>query len=251
MLREETANGGSGGPIGAISLTYDGADYSHLEVAIPALQELGFRGTFFLSSAELLAQAREWVNAHHSGHEMGSHSLLGFTDERGNLHNWTLDMVESDLRMSRKLLTDLFSRQTDFPFAYPGDQTGCVAYPYDPSPTSYEEVAIRLFRVTRRSIGGFNKQQDLDVNRLRSIDAQGLTYREMVDLANEAIAQSAWAIFAFGAIGSGDPGTDRSHHSAFLSWLKDRESEVTIAPMWEQAMRILAPSEMHFQRHDF
>lgn len=248
-MEHEPAQPG-GGRKGAISLAYDGADPSHLELVVPKLGELGLRATFFLPSVELLERARDWMAAHYDGHEMGSHSLFGYTDERGNLPNWTMDMVESDLRMSRKLLTELFPRQTDFPFAYPGDEATCVGYPYDPKPTPYEDVVKRLFRVARRAVGALNPMEGLDMSRIASIDAAGMSYQELVDVATQAMDQRAWAVFAFGPIGSGDPGTDLSHHSAFLSWLKDHEAEAMLAPVWEQAMRIVAPSEMVFIRRD-
>ena len=96
---------------GAISLTYDGGDPSHLEIVIPALAERGLNATFFLPSLQLLENPQAWAAAQSGGFEMASHSLNGFTDESGNLPNWTLEMVEEDLRMSRKLLTEIFPYQ--------------------------------------------------------------------------------------------------------------------------------------------
>jgi hypothetical protein len=244
MERQEMRSGDAGARRPTISLAYDGGDPSHLEIVLPTLDELGFKATFFLPSAELLERARDWQAAFNSGHEIGSHSLLGFTDDRGNLWNWTLDMVEEDLRMSRKLLTELFPTQQDFAFAYPGDQSACVTHAYDPKHADYRSVVEKLFRVCRTPVSGANVLEGLNPCTLKTICVEGMSYSELIHVAEHSITAGTWSIFAFGPVGAGDPGTDRSHHSAFLSWLKDRENEFNLVTTYRFASLLPNPSLM-------
>jgi peptidoglycan/xylan/chitin deacetylase (PgdA/CDA1 family) len=62
------------GAKGAVSLTFDDADPSHLDVAIPELDRHGLKGTFFLITSKITKPA-DWKKAMQSGHEMGSHSV--------------------------------------------------------------------------------------------------------------------------------------------------------------------------------
>lgn len=231
----------------AISLAYDGGDRSHLEVAVQALSARGMKATFFLPSTAALADPRGWIAAANEGHEMGSHSLDGFTDERGCLPNWTLDMVEEDLRMSRKLLTELFPSQTDYAFAYPGDLTDCVSTPYNPQPTTYEPIVNKLFRVARTAICGANDTAKLNPSRLMSIDTFGMTYSDMVALLERAIEDKSYLILNFRGIGSGDFGIDGRQHELFLDCLDANRSQLEIAPVCSYALRATAPSGMFFE----
>lgn len=212
---------GSGIAAPAISLCYDGGDPSHLEVAIPTLTECGLNGTFFLPSAALIERARDWAAAQREGHEMASASLHGFTDERGNLWNWTLEMVEEDLRMSRKLLTEQFPEQADFAFAYPGDQQACVTVAYDPKPATYRQVVDRVFRVSRTAEFGLNGHL-VDPSKLKSCEVSGWTFEELKDIVQRTTDEGAWALLVFRGIGSGDLAVDARVHKAFCEWLSGR-----------------------------
>lgn len=211
----------------AISLCYDGGDPSHLEVAVPTLTECGLVGTFFLPSVELIERATDWAAAQRQGHEMASASLHGFTDERGNLWNWTLEMVEEDLRMSRKLLTEQFPEQTDFAFAYPGDQMACVTVAYDPQPATYGQVVNRMFRVARTAEFGLNGPSS-EATKLKSCEVSGWTLDELKGLVQRTIDEGAWALLVFRGIGSGDLAIDVRVHRAFCDWLSGRISCGTV-----------------------
>lgn len=210
-----------GRTIPAISLCYDGGDPSHLEVAVPTLTECRLSGTFFLPSIELIERSRYWSAAQREGHEMASASLHGFTDERGNLWNWTLEMVEEDLRMSRKLLTEQFSEQADFAFAYPGDQTSCVTTAYNPQPTTYGQVVEKVFRVARTAEFGLNGTI-VNPSRLKSCEVSGWNLEELKSLVQRTSDEGAWTLLVFRGIGSGELAIDARVHSAFCEWVSGR-----------------------------
>ncbi len=231
---------------GCVSLAYDGGDISHFELVAPLLAQIGLTATFFLPSMELVQHASTWQAIHQQGFEMGSHSLFGFTDENGNLPNWTLEMVREDLRMSRKLLADMFPRQTDFPFAMPGHETGCVKASYDPSPTSYLDEVRDLFSCIRTDIAGFNSSINPDPSRLRSVNAGDCSPDEVEDFILTAIENREWLILRFGAVGVGEHAVDFRPHRQMLQKLAARSQFLEVAPMMECAQRLSAPGKLDF-----
>ena len=58
----------------AISLTFDDGDDSHLDVAVPELNQRKMPGTFYLI-ANRLRRTEEWRGILEQGHEIGNHSL--------------------------------------------------------------------------------------------------------------------------------------------------------------------------------
>jgi peptidoglycan/xylan/chitin deacetylase (PgdA/CDA1 family) len=60
----------------ALVLTYDDALKSQLDIAIPQLNEAGFKGTFFLDGDITPAEMRRWRTVQRAGHELGNHSVF-------------------------------------------------------------------------------------------------------------------------------------------------------------------------------
>lgn len=219
-----------------VSLCYDGSDLSHLETVFPTLDTLGLRGTFFAHSPSLLDHASDWQAVSNSGHEMASHSLFDAADARGDLPRWTLEMVEEDLRMSRRLLAELFPRQADFSFAYPGPETKCLSVAYDPQPASYVESVRKVFEIARSGIEGLNDQGTCDLGFLGYLSMEGHSAEEMIDAAAEVEARSAWGLFVFGGVGVGS--VDSRAHEIFCSWLSDRSDSLPCVCVWRHAIRL-------------
>jgi len=65
-----------GGRRAAVVLTYDDALPSDLDIAIPALDAAGLKGTFFLIGNALVPeQIERWRAAAAEGHELGNHTV--------------------------------------------------------------------------------------------------------------------------------------------------------------------------------
>lgn len=231
---------------GIVSLAYEGADLSHVELVAPDLSAREFRGSFFLNSESALAQAARWQAIQLEGHEMGSGTFLGFTDARGNLHNWTLDMVREDLRMSRSLLTELFPRQPDFAFAYPGDQSLCVADASDPREVSFRSVVDEHFRVATMPIDGLNSLTTPEIHRLKSVHAASIDISMVEGLISASEHQKQWLILRFGPVGTGDEGVDLRFHRRILDLLDSKRQALEIKPVYGSAMKLTLPSTMAF-----
>ena len=62
----------------AVVLTYDDALNTHLDNVIPALDSLGFKGTFYLTGYFPGSRTRvaDWSKAGKKGHELANHTLF-------------------------------------------------------------------------------------------------------------------------------------------------------------------------------
>lgn len=105
----------------AVSLTYDGGLPEHLFLVEPLLRTLDLKVTFYLSATFFLENPRAWAALASGGHEIGNCSLFGVTGPGGELPNWTLEMVDDDLRHLEELLRGHVPGPSERSFAYPGD----------------------------------------------------------------------------------------------------------------------------------
>src|SRR5882762_8986295 len=101
----------------AIVLTYDDAAPSQLDHAIPALDSVGLKGTFFLSNVRQVDVGR-WKAAAASGHELANHTLnhpcLAGTFEmplRQQLEQHTPESVIQEVGQQNVLLPPIQGRQ--------------------------------------------------------------------------------------------------------------------------------------------
>lgn len=226
-----------------VSLTYDGLLHSHLEVAVPELKSRDLPATFFGAPEDLVQRAAAWRAVADEGIDLGCHPFLRSADPLGNLPNWTLEMVENELRMCRKLFTWAFYRQSDYPFAYPGPERGCRKAPHDHGATSYEPVVRRLFGVARGAIEGINDRFQPDLGMLYRYETHSHTEDELIRAVREAERLRGWIVLAFGGIGEGELGVDAAVHSRFLDWLASRPDGQQVGSLVGFARRILGQAE--------
>ena len=62
----------------AVVLTYDDAIDQHLDNAVPILDSLGLKASFYItaSSPSIQARMKEWRQLAANGHELGNHTLF-------------------------------------------------------------------------------------------------------------------------------------------------------------------------------
>ena len=114
-----------------VTLTFDDALDSHLDHAIPLLNSLGLKSTFYINiSSECLGRrAAEWSKASSDGHELGNHSLLhpatsrkDWVREGNSIENYTLDRMRMELEVANNVLR-MLDRKTERTFAFPCSTT--------------------------------------------------------------------------------------------------------------------------------
>jgi len=111
----------------AVSLTFDDARGSQLDVGLPILARHGTRATFYVSMPALEGRIDRWREAAAAGHEIGNHSLrhpcsANFRWKTEDvLERYTLATIEAELLEANRRLSELFGA-TPRSFAYPCGQ---------------------------------------------------------------------------------------------------------------------------------
>lgn len=98
----------------AVSLSYDDALHSQLDNALPALNEHGFKASFYVVPVSDAFQTRleEWRAAAEQGHEMGNHTLKHSC--RGSLANreWVQESLDLDTQTVEQVVTEVRAAST-------------------------------------------------------------------------------------------------------------------------------------------
>jgi len=111
----------------AIVLTYDDGIQSHLNIAIPQLDEAHLKGTFFIKADNLTPKDMlRWRAAARAGHELGNHSLYHpcprsiLPQERYASDNYTPENMVLEIGIMNDILFGIDGQETrtyDYPCA--------------------------------------------------------------------------------------------------------------------------------------
>jgi len=227
----------------AVVLTYDDAIDVDLDNAIPALDSLKLRGTFYLigSSPVVAKRLPEWRRAAQRGHELGNHALMhpcdgslpgrGFVTPDNDLSKYTVSRAVAEIRATNTLLQAIDGK-TARTFAYPcGDrQIGGVTF--------YDQLK-KDFVAARGVTGGLQTPAQVQLDNVNCYSINGQSAEYMLDLVKKAQQSHTLLVFLFHGVGGGHSlNVDLAAHRQLLRYLKAHEKEIWIAPMVEVAEKI-------------
>lgn len=229
----------------AVVLTYDDAIDVDLDNALPALDSLGLRGTFYLigSSAVVAKRLPEWRRAAQRGHELGNHALMhpcdgslpgrSFVTPDNDLSKYTVRRAVAEIRATNTLLQAIDGK-TARTFAYPcGDrQIGGVNF-YDQLKTD--------FVAARGVTGGLQTPAQVQLDNVDCYSINGQSAAYMLDLVKKAQQSHTLLVFLFHGVGGGHSlNVELAAHRQLLRYLKAHEKDIWVAPMVEVAEKIRA-----------
>jgi len=212
----------------ALSLTFDDARESQVEVGIPLLNEHGVKATFYVLPGGARKRLAGWRAALVAGHEIGNHSSThpctgNFAFSRENaLEDYTLERIERDVSEASLFASRELGRAPSG-FAYPCGQSFVGR---GEGVRSYVPVVARLFRTGRLYMGeDSNDPAFCDLAQLLAVNLDGLPFEEVRPLVDKAVAEGRWLILAGHEIGEGGVQTTRTATLAALCRLaKDPSS---------------------------
>lgn len=191
----------------AVVLTYDDAIDVDLDNVIPALDSVGFKGTFYLiGSSSVVANRMEgWRKAAAEGHELGNHSLFHpcdgslpgrtFVSADNDLNKYTVKRAVAEIRQTNVLLHAI-DRKTRRTFAFPcGDMTIHDTLFY--SGLSNEFAAARGVR------GIFDTLGKVNLDNVDCFAMNGNTADQMIALVRHAMESHTLLVFLFHGVGGG------------------------------------------------
>jgi peptidoglycan/xylan/chitin deacetylase (PgdA/CDA1 family) len=184
---------------GAVSLTYDDGLNSQLDNAVPELQRLGLKATFFLTEDNAHWRLSDWEALAHDGNEVANHTmthpcaLSGYS--AGRFEHAEIDRMEG-------YLDSHFGADRARTFAYPCGYLGIGKGGRHARYARYRRVLERDGVVAARTTaGGPNRPQEAVTDPLH-LHAFEPTYEgdgvaPAIRYLNETVAQGGWAILVF------------------------------------------------------
>ncbi len=224
----------------AVVLTYDDAIDVDLDNVIPALDSVGFKGTFYLIGSSDVVQKRmnEWRKSAREGHELGNHSLFHPCDGSiagrtwvspdNDLSKYTVKRAVAEIRQTNVLLQAIDGK-TRRTFAYPcGDRMLHDTFFY---------AGLRPDFVAARGVSGeLDTLGKINLDNIDCFAMNGNSADQMIALVRRAIQTHTLLVFLFHGVGGGhNINVGLREHSELLHFIKDHEKDIWVAPMVEVA----------------
>jgi sialate O-acetylesterase len=229
----------------AVVLTYDDALNVHLDNAIPLLDSLNLKGTFYLTASSQAGSTRinDWRKAAQNGHELGNHTLyhpcdatqegMSWVKPEYDLSKYTLKRIVDEVRMCNTYLKSIDGKDKRT-FAFTCGHKKVIEGEFM---SSLENDFIAA-RAVRHEMHPFNEVKLMDVD---CYGINGETGEQMIELVKKAQKSGSLLVFLFHGVG-GEHGLNVSlpAHCELLNYLKQNEKEIWTATMLDVAEHIKA-----------
>lgn len=224
----------------ALSLSFDDARRSQVEVGLPLFEELRARATFYVVSARAREEPAGWRRAVAAGHEIGSHSRRhpcsgNFPWSRDKaLETYDLDAMRQELvAANAEIEAALGIRPTTF--AYPCGQTfvgrGRQA-------RSYVPVVADLFLAGRGWLDEApNDPGYVDLAQVYGVSMDDQDFDALEPILAQTLEQGAWLVLAGHDIGTG-PGRQVTRVAAIRSVIEWARAQSP--PVWVDTVAAVA-----------
>jgi len=226
----------------AVVITYDDAINEHLDNALPVLDSLGLKATFYITAYSSAVQNRlnEWKSVAAKGHELGNHSLYHpcvggkgreWVSKEHDLNTYTVKRMEEELRMTNTFL-QLLDGKTQRTFAFTcGDMK--VEDSSFIQGMKNDFLAARAVRNEMHPIG------QVDLYNIDCYMVNNHSAAEMKAWVDKAIATRSLLVILFHGVGGGNGlNVEVKEHRELLLYLRQREKDLWVAPLLETAAYI-------------
>ena len=226
----------------AVVITYDDAINQHLDNAVPVLDSLGLKATFYLTAFSTSMQNRleEWRQLAAHGHELGNHTLyhpcIGgpgreWVKPEGDLSKYTVQRMVNETLMTNVFLQALDGK-TKRTFAYTCGDTKI-------GDSSYIESMKDDFVAARGTQAQMHTIDKVDSYNVDCYVVNGETASQMLAWVDKAVQTNSLLVLLFHGVGGGNGlNVSIAEHRKFLQQLKKREKDIWIAPMLPVAQYI-------------
>jgi len=183
----------------AVSLTFDDARPSQIDLGIPLLDRFGVKATFYVSPDNLQKRLDGWKRAAANGHEIGNHTVHhpctgNFAFAAGEaLEDYTLGRMAREMDSASGLIHSLLGVQPRS-FAYPCGQTfvGRGKKVKSTVPLVAERFETGRLWLSEDS----NDPFFCDPAQLLAIESDGKTFDRLLPAILKAKEEGRWLIFA-------------------------------------------------------
>jgi sialate O-acetylesterase len=223
----------------AVVLTYDDAIDQQLDNAIPVLDSLGLKATFYLAAFSQSMQTRlnEWKKLATKGHELGNHTLyhpcIGgkgreWVSKEYDLSNYTVKRMVDETRMTNLFLYSLDGKsERTFAFTCGDMKIG---------DSSFINAMKKDFVAARAVRNEMHKLNEIDLYNVDCYMVNGETAEQMIEWVKKASETNSLLVILFHGVGGGNAlNVSLEAHRGFLQYLKKNQKDIWIAPMLDVA----------------
>ena len=226
----------------AVVLTYDDALNQHLDNAIPVLDSLSLKATFYVTAFSQSMQTRlnDWKKLAVNGHELGNHTLyhpcIGgkgreWVSPDYDMNNYTVRRMVDETRMTNLFLQALDGKtKRTFAFTCGDMKIG---------DSSFINAMKKDFLAARAVRAQMHKINEIDLYNVDCYMVNGETAEQMIEWVKKASETNSLLVILFHGVGGGNAlNVSIEAHRGFLQYLKKNEKDLWIAPMLEVAEHI-------------
>jgi peptidoglycan/xylan/chitin deacetylase (PgdA/CDA1 family) len=219
----------------AVAITYDDAYDQHLDNAIPVLDSLGLKATFYITAYSTSMQKRmnEWRKLPQHGHELGNHTLYHpcvsgkgreWVKPEYDLSTYSVQRMIDETRMTNVFLQALDGKtKRTFAFTCGDMKIGDSSFI---NSMKGDFVAARAVR------NQMHKINEIDLYNVDCYVVNGQTGDQLIAWAKQAMETNSLLVILFHGVNGGNSlNVSLAAHSQFLHFLKKNEKDIMIAPM--------------------
>ncbi|MBO7418405.1 MAG: polysaccharide deacetylase family protein [Bacteroidaceae bacterium] len=210
----------------AIMLTYDDGLQSQLQNVVPALNEHGFKGTFFLMGYYLEAKdLPQWREVSELGHELGNHSIYHPCNEAqadtlsGHcraLNCYTVEEMLNEIKIMNTFLSAIDGK-SQHSYAYPCGQYKAGGQDYG---TPMIEQGICNFARMTDTEEVISSPAQLMPNNVPAFTAlPGYKAEQLIAYINKVVASGGAGVILFHGIGGDWISVDVEEHQKMVDYL--------------------------------
>jgi len=216
----------------AVSLSFDDARPSQIDVGLPLFDKYGVKATFYVNPRSIEKRLDGWKKAAASGHEIGNHTsshpcTVNYPFSSKNaLEGYTARRMEAELDGASADIQRLLGIKPAT-FAYPCGQK-FIGRGEDVE--SYVPLVARRFLAGRGYRDeGANDPAACDLAQVMGMESDALTFDQMKSLVDTAAAEAGWLVFAGHEIGQpGRQTTQAADLERFLRYARDPASGIWV-----------------------
>lgn len=229
----------------AVVLTYDDAIPQHLDNAFPLLDSLQLKATFYITAYSTKDRISDWKKLAANGYELGNHTLFHpcmggkgreWVKPDYDMDHYTVQRMVDEIRMNNIFLEALDGRKKrTFAFTCGDMKVNDSSFI---NSLKNDFVAARAVRDQMHPI------DQVDLYNIDCYVVNGASAAQMEQWVKQAMETHSLLVILFHGVGGGNGlNVSLNDHREFLTWLKQNEKTIWIAPMIEVAEYIKAYQE--------
>ena len=219
----------------AVVFTYDDGLDCHLDVAVPQLDEFGFKGTFYCTgnSQSLYNRTDDWRETAKNGHELGNHTLFhpcngeqfDWVKPEYDLNKYTIEQLLAELRTASTLLKAIDGKRKRT-FAYTCSNVAI-------GENDFSDNIQPLFTAARADGPIPEIMQGYNIFKAPSWMVEDNKTEDLIAYVEEAKAKGTIAVFMFHSVGGGYLNVGAKEHRELLQYLNENRDEFYIGTFGE------------------